>query len=247
MVEKNFLEEFANDGYQNIGREECKIPFLRILQPLNKQCQEGSDSYIKGAVAGLFYNTITNKLYGKTIKVIPIDFDRNWLEWKPNRGGFVASHIPDSIKVDKSQFNKWLTLNGNIITEHYNFYCLIADHLEDDIVIFSMSSSSICHAKNWNSLISYTKLGSGQRAPYYSSVWELETSFNQNDKGNWFSIGNASKTNIKRERFITEDEFKISVSPAIELLRARSQSLNLIGDGKNTDDGSNGSELALAY
>jgi hypothetical protein len=216
VQETDFLEECAGQGFDNISSDDCQIPFLRILQPQSTQCQRDGDDYIEGAEPGMFYNTLTNKVYDKALKVIPIYFDKVWLEWKPNRGGFVGRHMPNSFVPDKSNFSEWKNEVNNIITEHFNFYCILADYPEEGILVLSLAGSSITHAKNWNSQISYVRLPSGNTAAYYSSVWELKTAFNKNDKGSWHAIG-AKKTNVRRLRYITKDELTKFVKPALEL------------------------------
>jgi hypothetical protein len=217
----NFLDQFEGQGFDKLSGEDYQIPFLRILQSLSPQCNKNGDNYVLGAEPGLFYNTVTNRIYGKTVRVIPVDFEKVWLEFKPNRGGFVARHEPNSIRVDKSNFSSWKTEYGHEIVESYNFYCLLPDFSEDGLTVFTLNSSGIKHAKNWNSQISFTRTDSGKKAPYFSSVWELKSTYNKNDKGTWFSIG-SNTTNIRRDRFITADEYKDQVRPAKEIISSLS-------------------------
>lgn len=215
--EVGFLEEHAGEGFEGLTTEDFSMPFLKILQSLSPQVDEDADEYVQGAKPGMFINSVTNKLYGTTIKLIPIQYTRIWLEWSPNRGGLVGRHEPGSIQVDKSNFSKWTNADGNIITDNHVFYCLNADHQDEGPMVFSVTSSGIKHAKNWNTQIMMTRLPSGSRAPYFSSVWELETVKNKNDQGSWYQIGEKS-TRVKRERFINSDEYTKFVNPAREAL-----------------------------
>jgi len=207
---ENFLDEFAGQGYDNLSSEDYQIPFVKILQSQSTQCNvDVSEDYIEGAKPGMFYNTITNKLYGDTMRLIPVNFEKVWIEWKKDRGGFIDRHEPNSFVPDKTDFSNWTNEVGNTITEYYNFFCVIADCPEDGIVVVSMSGSTIKQAKSWNSQISYTRLPDGKQAPYFSSIWELKTAFFQNDKGTWYSVGN-----VKRINFIDKKIFIGFVSPA---------------------------------
>ena len=211
----DFLNEFADEGFENLDSSDFVIPFLRILQKLSPQVDKDSDEHVSGAQAGLFYNTVNQKIYGKTIEVIPLVFKKAWLEWGPNRGGLMGRHEPHSIKINTSNFTNWHPVgenSENSIVETMLFFILIIGHFQDGPIVFPLSKSGIKHGKNWNTNIMMTRLPSGQRAPYYSSVWEMETVLNKNDQGNWFQVG-GKKTAIVRERFITAKEFKDHVFP----------------------------------
>jgi hypothetical protein len=67
-------------------------------------------------------------------------------------------------------------------------------------------------------MIRMTRLPSGAIAPYFSSVWQLSTVINKNDRGQWFSIGTKNSL-IERVRFITKADFESFVAPAHALLK----------------------------
>jgi len=209
----SYLNEHAEEGFENLESNDFVIPFLRILQKLSPQVDIDAPEYVKGAKPGLFFNTVNNKIYGNKIELIPITFKKVWLEWLPERGGLVGRHKPFSIKVDTSKFTKWTVQGGiNIVTECLLFYCLIVDHVEDGPIVFSLSSTGIKHGKNWNTQIMMTRLPNGKRAPYFSSVWEVTVIKNENNQGVWFQIG-SKKTAIVRKRFISNKEFANFVFP----------------------------------
>ncbi|KKN61480.1 hypothetical protein LCGC14_0521350 [marine sediment metagenome] len=212
-----FLEEHAGEGFEGITSQDYTIPFIRILQILTPQAQEDNDAYVRGAKPGMFFNTITERLYGTTIQVIPLIYKKIWLEWAPNRGGLMGRHEPESLHVDKGTFTSWKLPNGNEVAEHHAFYVLVLKHFDEGPTIISLTSTGIKHAKNWNTQIMMTRLPSGSRAPYYASVWELETIKRTNQQGVWYQIGDR-KSMIKRIRFITEQEFTEFIFPIKESL-----------------------------
>ncbi len=215
--EVGFLDEHANKGFENVSAEDFSIPFLKILQPLSSQLDEDAPEFIKSAKSGMFFNTVTERLYGRTVQLIPLRYKKVWLEWLPERGGLVGKHEPGAIKVNKDKFTKWISENGNIIAEHHNFYCLVANHFDEGPIVFSLTSTGNRHAKNWNTQIMMTRLPSGNRAPFFSSIWELETVKNKNDAGSWYMIGDK-KTMVKRVRFVSQIEFTEQVLPNRESL-----------------------------
>jgi hypothetical protein len=212
----DFLNEYAGQGFENISQEDLKMPFLRILQKGSPQVDPNDTNYIQGAKPGMFYNTVTQKLYSDKIQVVPVRYEKVWLEWKPDRGGLVGRHVPHSIEVDKTDFSKW-KYKGNIIQESLLFYLLVVSHFEDGPMVFALQSTGIKHGKNWNTQIIHTRLPNGKQAPYFSSVWELSSIACSNAKGTWFQIGDTT-TSIKRVRFINIEDLKHFVNPAKEAL-----------------------------
>lgn len=236
----DFLNEYAGQGYEKITNNEKDIPFLKIFQSLNPQCIKGNEEYMEEAEPGLFYNSINQKIYGNKVNLIPLDFEPVWIEWKLNRGGFVGIHKPGSIDVDKSDFSKWVNVDTrNNIVETYLYYCLIEGHFEDGIVIFSLSSSGIKQGKKWNTFIENVKLNNGSPAPFFSSVWNLETKLTKNDLGSWYQI-DVQGGKVKRERFITQEEFSAFVKPSRELLKDINTNMLQI---ENKSDSTNQQEI----
>lgn len=221
-VKTSFLDETAGDGQDRISYADKPKAFVRILAQLSPACTEGSDGYVEGAKPGMLLNYATGKLYGKSIKVVPLYHDVIWTEWKPDRGGYVASHKPGSVPVDKTDFKKWVLPNGNIITEYYMFYCFLPDYPEDGIVIFDLSSTAIKHAQKWLTHISNVKTETGKKAATYTSVWNLEVMKDTDGKNIWYQFGTKKgQTGITWDRFITEEEYLTFVKPQREEIISR--------------------------
>jgi len=235
----DFLNEQAGKGYDNVTSEDYQIPFLKILQTLSSCCDEEDETYIEGAKPGLFMNSLNSRIYGDSINIIPFYFDKTWLEWKPNRGGLVGQHKPKSIKIDTTDFSNWTTESGNVITEHHNFYCVLPDYPEDGVLILSLSSSGIKHAKFWQSMISNVKLnikGELKQAPFYSSIWNISISKVKGDKGTYFAIGPQEKPNIKRISFISKDQYINYIKDNIDIVKSIEVNYSQVeSDKKGTD------------
>ena len=225
----SFLDSYAGQGTENISLQDVSLPFLRILQSLSPQCQEGTESYIPDAKPGMFYNSLNGKVYGRSIKLIPVKYERTWLEFKPERQGFVATHAPDSVPVDKTDFNKWKNSdNGNEIVDTMTFYCLIADDLNSGMVVFPLTKSFLKHARKWNSLIMTDRLPNGKHSPIFANIWELETVINKNDKGTFYCLGDDT-TKIKKVRFINQIEASDFVLPSIKDVESLNQKVITAG------------------
>lgn len=219
-----FMEEIAGQGYENIGQEDISTPYLKVAQALSPELDKEEDAYIEALEVGMFFNSLTSKVYGREINLIPVHYEKSWMEWKPDRGGLVGKHEPFSIQVDKTDFSKW-KYGNNIISDTLMFYCFVEGHMEDGPLVYALTGSGIRHGKNWNTQIMMTKLPSGSRAPYFSSVWKLNTTKQKNEQGTWYQIG-GKKSNIVRSRFITSKEYTELIAPIREDLNRLTSSVD---------------------
>jgi len=222
-----FMEGMAGAGFENLGAQDFQIPFLRILQPLSPQVLDG-DEHVENAKAGHFYNTLTNRVYGHEVEIIPLKCVTEWLVWAPNRGPMKARVPVGSIPIVGEPFSKMMTPDGDEVVETMTIYCLIAGHIEEGPVAFPLAKTNIKHGKKLNTMLHSTFLPSGKRAPYFSSVWRLRTSVNRNEKGTWYSLGVKNQTNIDRIRWITQEEFTGAITPALDILKDE-QKMKLLG------------------
>jgi len=208
------LEEFEGmegQGFEDTDKDAYAIPFLRVLQSNSPQCNEDEDSYIKGAKPGMMFNTITGDLYGKEVEIIPVHYTRDFVEWRPNRGGFVQSHGSDPAILERVEKiddkNNQILDNGNVIQDTRNHYILIADKLVDGPVIFSLNSTGVRHSRKWMTLLSNLVLpNSTKKAPMFAGVWRVSTVQNENDDGKWYQVGNKSMTAIEYVRWVNSRE-----------------------------------------
>ena len=69
--------DFVKDsgmGLENIDKGDLALPFLKLLQSGSDETKKKHAKHVEGAEAGMFYNTVTKKLYNgeKGIEVIPV-------------------------------------------------------------------------------------------------------------------------------------------------------------------------------
>ena len=211
------LESLSGQGFEGACKDSFAIPFLRILQTNSPQCNPDEPSYISASRAGMLYNTVTNLLYGKEVVVIPVHYGREFIEWLPNRGGFVQSHGPDPaickrvVQVDDK--NNSILDNGNILQDVRNHYILVADALSDGPLIMSLSSTGIKHSKKWMTLMGNLLIpNSSKRAPMFAARWKIQTVQNENAEGKWYQFGNKSSTAIAFDGWVTKEQLSAAIS-----------------------------------
>lgn len=210
------LEAMSGQGFEGADKDAYAIPFLRILQSGSPQVNEDEASYIEGAKPGMFFNTITGELYGKSVLVIPITYSRSFIEWQPNRGGFVKDHGNDPIILDRiveidDKHNSILD-NGNVIQDARTHIVILADNPLGGPVILSMTSTGIKHSRKWMTLMNGIRIpNSTKQAPMFACTWAIGTVRNENDDGKWYQVGDKSSTNIKMEGWVTKDQLEAAL------------------------------------
>lgn len=182
----------ANDtleGFEDINAQTMSIPFLKLAQDLTPQTKKAkTDVYIPGLEPGMFFNSVTKKVYGDSLKVIIIKFECIYIEWMPDRGGFVGYHSPENamkMAVDKT-FGAWKTADGNDLQEYYTYYCLIESEENAGPIIMSLTSSAIKIAKGLNRLLTTQIMDNGKKALPYYLVWNLEAAHVEKNANDWF-------------------------------------------------------------
>ena len=231
------LEAMSGQGFENTDKDAYAIPFLRILQPGSPQVQEDEASYIEGAKPGMMFNTITMQLYGKEAKVIPITYNRSFIEWVPNRGGFVKDHgsdpaILDRIETIDDKHNSILD-NGNIIQDTRTHIVLLADDILAGPVILSMTSTGIKHSRKWMTLMNGIRIpNSTKQAPMFACIWKVGITKNENDDGKWYQFGDKSGTNIHHEGWVDKDQLDVAMQ-AFDLMASGAAKADW---DSNTDD-----------
>lgn len=134
------LTEYGDDaggGFENVTQDDQSIPFLQVLQTGSPQVMNGDPKQIRGAVAGMLHNTLTNEVYdfAKGLIAIPALTDHCFVEWVPrDKGGgkgngFVGRHDLASPVVaaarDKAKSrNELSTEAGNDLAETFYMYAL---------------------------------------------------------------------------------------------------------------------------
>ncbi len=190
------------EGFEEISSATMAIPFVKVLQSLSPQLNRNEPGYIPEAEEGMFFNTVTKQLFRNTIKVIVLKFERVFIEWLPERGGFLNYHSPENaerLAVDKT-FGKWKTVDGNSLQENYVYFVLIVGRESEGVIVLSLSSTFIKIAKEWNRLMTTHIMDNGERAKPYYVIWKLKTEYQTNDKGNWYTFKVAMETYINEKQ-----------------------------------------------
>jgi hypothetical protein len=196
------MEQHAGKGAEGADRECFSIPFLTVLQSGSPQCNKAdTGAYIKGAEAGMLYNTVTAELIDgdKGVIIIPAAFERAFINWTDRSegggGGMlgkykVGDQILDTMERDDKGRNK--LPDGTIMEdtrEHGVIICHADERLEP--AVLALKSTQIRKSRNLLTQMQNIKF-QGKSGPFtpptFGLQFKLTTVAEQNDKGNWFGV-----------------------------------------------------------
>jgi hypothetical protein len=196
------LQADAGHGLQNVTSADVQMPLLKVLQSNSPQCDRTKNEYIEGARAGEFFNNVTNERFDgdKGIVVVPAFFEKCYIEWQANRGGFVTSHAASTPlknqtqpKPDKQGKLMPTLPNGNVLSETNNHFGLVIK--EDgsfEPVVLPMASSLLKSSRVWNSLMKRVVKQNSKGEPFtpasYYMTYKLTTGVKTKDNNSWYVI-----------------------------------------------------------
>ena len=181
--------DFVKDsgmGLENIDKGDLALPFLKLLQSGSDETKKKHAKYVEGAEAGMFYNTVTKKLYDgeKGIEVIPVFYKMTYPEWAPferKEGRPVHNDRGVDIltKTTQNAQNKDMLENGNQIIKTANHFVIINGNRPEK-ALMTMKSTQLKESRNWNSLMENEfeidpKTKKAVPAPIFSRIYKLNS------------------------------------------------------------------------
>lgn len=216
-MDVEYLNEVAGQGFENMGADETAVPRLLIAQALSDVVQNGS------VKVGHFYNSITGKDYGESVDVIVCHFQKVWVEWKKNNGGYVGTYPVgglDNVTGDNYKGMEHVAEDGTVndVIETWDYLVVLPDHKEDGFMIFGSTRGNLKYLKGWNTQMRYLRTPSGKPAPLFSSIWSMTTGKDQNKNGNtYYSCNKEGKSSIVWKEWTSKELFLEYVSPARQM------------------------------
>ena len=206
------FEADAKLGFENIDQESLALPILKLLQNGSGEAQKRNPNYVEGAEPGMFFNTVTRKLYDgeKGIQVIPCHYRLEYQEWADFGTG---SGRPENIypassdilsKTTKDAMGKDRLPNGNYIQKTSQHFVIITDGKSAETALISMYSSQAKVSRKWNSMMmSITK--NGKDGPYtpppFSHYYKISSVENTGKGNQWYGynivkVGEVTDANV---------------------------------------------------
>ena len=210
-VAVNMFEADADKGSQNMTQEDLALPFLKVLGQLSPEVNKRDGKYVEGAEPGMILNTVTNEVFdgAKGINVLPVFYERKYVEWQDRgegKGAPVAIHDASSDIMSQTTRDKSFKdrlPSGNYLENTANHYVVVLGNSPQTALI-SMKATQLKISRKWNSIMMGIKL-QGKNGlftpPTYSHIYNLKTVQMSNDKGTWFGwevskVGPVSDQNV---------------------------------------------------
>ncbi len=192
----NLFEADAGAGSQNMTQEDLALPFLKVLGQLSPEVNKRDGKYVEGAEPGMIVNTVTNEIYDGTkgINVLPVFYERKYVEWQDRgegKGAPVAIHDASSDIMSQTTRDKSFKdrlPSGNYLENTANHYVVVLGDSPQTALI-SMKATQLKISRKWNSIMMGIKLNGKNglfTPPTYSHIYNLKTVQMSNDKGTWF-------------------------------------------------------------
>jgi len=215
-------------GLENLERADMTLPRLALCQALTPQRSKSDPKYILGLTEGEFFNTITRERYGEMVQLVPLLFYKTRILFGPmDEGGGLRCQSPDNligigepggtcIKCPFSQFGSARNGEGKgtACNQFFNYAALIVNDggvTPEGLLVFSLKSSALKVAKDWNALIRIRNLD------IFAGVYEVKSVERKNDVGRWYEPVINPAGNVTRE---TYESAKIAYQAVAELNRA---------------------------
>lgn len=209
QLEFSFLDE-AEKGFENMEAGDVTIPLLLISQPLSKNVADGS------LPVGHFYNSVTGRDYGTSVKIVVCHYDRMWYEWKPDQGGLVGRYPVGGIEGVVGDRYTGMMHGENKVEEKFVYLVYLPDYKEDGFLVFASTGGNKRYLKAWNSQLTNLRTLSGRQAPIFAGIWELTINKDKNKQGMvFYSCNNGEgKAGVKFMGYITKEDYDERILPA---------------------------------
>lgn len=194
------LDEDAGAGVSR-KMEDNVVPLVYLLQANSKAALKGHDKYVPGAEGGSIWlrnAELSESLVDgeEGLLFLPAYFAKCWIEWQPDRGGFVARHPdkPASARLvdkegDDGRVRKvWEMPSGNVVNESREFSGFVKKG--DSLLPYTIPLSGSGHmvGRNWMTAIGNQKTPSGKDAPLWAYYWRLRTKLRTVGENSWYQF-----------------------------------------------------------
>jgi hypothetical protein len=150
----DYIKKGAGRGSENVEMQDVVIPRIEVVQALSKCLKESDPAYIDGAKQGDLYNTVTRRVYGPAVRVVPVFFSKMWLAWRDQKkgGGFAGAHATVA-EAEKAIAAQEMPDDWEAVETAQNLLLVVHQEGTSEEAVVSMAKTKLKVSRNWNSLI----------------------------------------------------------------------------------------------
>jgi hypothetical protein len=213
-------------GFENMDSSDLAKPRLAICQSMSPQRKKSDPKFIAGLDEGMFFNTVTNEIYGTEVTVVPLMFFKSRVFFNPlDEGGGMRCQSPDSqigvgdpggecAVCPHSRFGE----HGEApeCTNFFNYAALVVPKAKgarigpESLAIVSLKSTGLKVARDWNSKMRLRVDSSTRKQlPMFMGAYKLTSVEQKNDKGTWstFKVDGAGTIEDKNNAQVAEEAY----------------------------------------
>jgi hypothetical protein len=202
----------AGGGMEEATADSYAIPFLAILQKGSPQVDEASGQQLKGAKAGMIFETVGKNLFdgNKGVELVQAHYKRVFLRWgaRDAGGGFKGEIAPEALAkmradgqiIEVKGRSYVADKNGDVdpdesdrVVDTRVHYMLLVDRKKKTAkrCVLSLSSTQVRKSKDLMSMFADLRLeedGAEYCPATYQSIIKMTTVPEKNDQGTWYGV-----------------------------------------------------------
>lgn len=204
------MESLSGAGFEDVKTTDLALPFFKLLSSSSDITKFGTASYVKGAREGLWFDTISQRLF-KDLTFIPCKFVTHYLEWnREQRGILIKNHgtsheLFDKCTRDEKTGQDIVPGGKSVVVATATWFGLIigATEIDPTVVddpgryvemgharaIVGMSGTAAKVSKRWVSDLQSLQLknskGNFFTPPMFAMSYIVGSQMTKNDKGSW--------------------------------------------------------------
>lgn len=203
----------AAAGLENVEQRDMTLPRLGLCQSMSPQRTKSDVKYIHGLEEGMYFNTITGRIYGESVLIVPLLMYKTRILFNPiDEGGGIRCQAQDarhgvgdpSGDCERCPFGQFKDQQRPECDLFYNYASLAfaeddADGLDaSSIVVVSLKSTGIKVAKDWNALMRLRGTDS------FAGLYEFSAAEQKKDNQRWF------QSTIKNVGWVSEAQYRLA-------------------------------------
>lgn len=210
-------------GTENIDRQDMVLPRLGLCQSLSPQRIKSGPKYIPNLEEGEYFNTITQEIYGASVRVVPLLFFKSRLLFgEMDSGGGLRCQAPDALtglgtpggsclKCPLQLFHDNEPPECNLLYNYASLVVINGKVNPQGLVVKSFKSTDLKAAREWNSLIRL------RQTDLFAGIYEFSAVEIKKDPYRWY------QTVVKNTGWVSEEVYsaaQLAYRAVAELNRA---------------------------